>query len=475
MEKPPTLFGREAEWAALDGFAADAAPGTRLGVVRGRRRLGKSALVRALAERHGGFYHQALEGTASEQLRDLGRALGRHLGVGGPLDLPDWESALDVLLGSPALPRLVVLDELGYLLSSDGSLPSRLQRRLDEAAHRGRAVRLLVCGSALSVMSGLLVGSAPLRGRASLELPLRAFDHRDAAAFHGVTDPRGAVAAYSVVGGVPGYFADLLLGDVPEDGDDVDEWMVRGPLSAARPLLYEARHLLDDTGLRDRGPYVSALAAVAEGAGTNGAVAGRLRRERSSVAQTLDVLRDLELVRRGDDLLRPTRPTWRVADPLLRYWAVVMRPRWAQLEEGRAREVWADAAASWRSRVLGPTVEELARRWALTASDALGPVGRVGTVAVADRSGRTTHEIDVVGLDPRAPGTRVAVLGEAKAGRIGAGALDRLRRVRDLLVARGVADAGTKLLVVGLTGVDPALAKADGVVVVDGDRLYAGT
>lgn len=184
-----------------------------------------------------------------------------------------------------------------------------------------------------------------------------------------------AAAAFSVIGGVPGYFADLLLGDVPSSRDDLDEWMVRGPLSLSRPLLYEARHVLDDPGVRDRAPYVSALAAIAEGARTNGAVASRLRRERSSVAQTIEVLRDLELVDRREDVLRPTRPTWSIADPLLRFWMVVMRPRWARLEQGLAMEAWADALPSWRSRVLGPTVEELARRWALTATEALGPIG----------------------------------------------------------------------------------------------------
>lgn len=473
MQKPAHLHDRDVEWAALDAFATDRSPGARLGVIRGRRRLGKSALLRALVERHGGLYHQALEGAAAEQLRDLGRTLGRHLGVAGGLELGDWEAALDVLLGSPALPDLLVLDELGYLLTSDPSLPSRLQRRLDGAAHAGRPLRLLVCGSALSVMSGLLVGSAPLRGRASLEVPLRAFTYRDAASFHGIVDPLAAVAAFSVVGGVPGYFADLLLGDAPASRKEIDEWMVRGPLSIMRPLIYEARHLLDDPGLRDRAPYVSALAAVAEGAGTNGAVASMLRRERSSVAQTLEVLRDLELVDRREDVLRPRRPTWAIADPLLRFWAVVMRPRWTRLEQGAAAEAWADALPSWRSRVLGPTVEELARRWTLTATEQLGPVGRVGNATIADPKGRTTHEIDVVGLDPSGSGTRIAVLGEAKAGRIGTGVRDRLRRARALLVERGVADAGTKLLLVGLEGVDPALEREPDVVAVDGDRLYA--
>lgn len=78
-----------------------------------------------------------------------------------------------------------------------------------------------------------------------------------------------------------------------------------------------------------------------------------------------------------------------------------------------------------------------------------------------------------MGLDPSGAGTRIAVLGEAKTGRVGESVLDRLRRARELLVTRGVADAGTKLLLVGLDGVDPALHREPDVVAVDGERLYA--
>ena len=73
----------------------------------------------------------------------------------------------------------------------------------------------------------------------------------------------------------PGYFVDLLQGQAPRDRDDIDEWMVRGPLSRTVPLLYEARHLLDEPGLRDRAPYLSTLATIASGATTNAQVAAR--------------------------------------------------------------------------------------------------------------------------------------------------------------------------------------------------------
>ena len=59
--KPPHLFGRDAEWAGLVGFALNARPGATLGVVSGRRRQGKSYLLQALATALGGIYFPALE------------------------------------------------------------------------------------------------------------------------------------------------------------------------------------------------------------------------------------------------------------------------------------------------------------------------------------------------------------------------------------------------------------------------------
>jgi hypothetical protein len=44
--KPDHLFDRDAEWKGLVSFAADAHPGATLAVVSGRRRQGKSYLLR---------------------------------------------------------------------------------------------------------------------------------------------------------------------------------------------------------------------------------------------------------------------------------------------------------------------------------------------------------------------------------------------------------------------------------------------
>lgn len=481
--KPPELFGRDREWEALARFVAAPVPGSTLAVVHGRRRHGKSALLRALADLSAGFYYQAVEGTAAEQLRDLGQAYARYARLPAAPSFDGWDQAIEALLELSVTgdPIVLVLDEFPYLVAASPSLPSRLQRILDARRGRGSRARLILCGSAMTIMASLMAAQAPLRGRATTEVSVGPFSYRDAARFVGLqSQPQVAIGVHAVCGGVPGYYVDMLGGDVPDGAADFDAWMLRGPLSVTRPLLYEARHLLDEEpGVRDKATLLSVLAAIADGATTNGAIAGRVGRSSAAVAHPLATLADLRLVTRRDDVLRRRRPTWHIADPLLRFYAVVMRHDWARLEAGRAEQVWRDAQPTWRSQVLGPHLEELARDWVADhAANLVGQgLGVVGSAVVADSANRAAHEVDIVGLGPPGSGQRAVVLGEVKhrSEPLGIEHLLRLRRIHELLQRRDLAAPSATYVLVASGGFAPDLAAAGRrgeVVLVGPDQLY---
>ena len=165
--KPPHLFDRDAEWAGLVGFALDARPGATLGVISGRRRQGKSYLLQALATALGGIYFPALELTETVSLRLFADELIRFSGSPIP-PFRDWLDAIPYLFrlaGDRVVP--VVIDEFPYLVKASPGLPSIIQRELGPGGSGSASrVRLLLCGSAMSVMGGLLSGPAPLRHRA---------------------------------------------------------------------------------------------------------------------------------------------------------------------------------------------------------------------------------------------------------------------------------------------------------------------
>jgi hypothetical protein len=111
-----------------------------------------------------------------------------------------------------------VIDEFGYLLEADPGLDSTLASLLGPAQRRAGTGggRLLLCGSAIAMMRNLGAGQAPLRGRAALELVLRAFGYRQAAAMLGpAPDLALADRLFAVIGSVIGYATDMVDDDLP--------------------------------------------------------------------------------------------------------------------------------------------------------------------------------------------------------------------------------------------------------------------
>ena len=296
MRKPADIFDRDREWSQLSDFIEEERPGATLAVVSGRRRQGKSFLLAAGCQQAGGFYFSAQEATEAESLSLIGAALTRYLDPVAPITPAAWPAVIDILLRlgrERALP--VVIDEFPYLARVSPALPSMIQaayapRRPERAESR---TRLLLCGSALSFMGRLLSGSAPLRGRASLDLTVQTLDYRLAAQFWGLTDPRLAFLVHAVVGGTPAYRTEMIRYDAPLDLADFDAWVSRTILSPGSPMFLEARYLLaEEPDLRDTALYHSVLAAIAVGNTGRGGIAGHVGRKSNELSHPLTVLED---------------------------------------------------------------------------------------------------------------------------------------------------------------------------------------
>jgi hypothetical protein len=401
----------------------------------------------------------------------------------------DWAEALRGVLGggSARQPRLVVLDEFTYLLAHSPELASVLQLLFDEArSSRQPAARVILCGSALSVMSELLSGTQALRGRVSLEIVLREFDFRQARSFWKARSDDMALLVHATLGGTPGYRA-LLGGGAPRSSAAFLSWLGRGVLNPSHALFREADYLLtEDPRLLDRALYHSVLASISLGDSTPTRIGARLGRNEAALRHPLALLESAGFVRRAQDVLRSRRPVLTVADPIVRFHHVVVRPHLALLEERRFAEAWARARDAFSSQIVGPHFEELARAWVSRfASERTlgGAIGSVGTTGVNDAAGRTQIEVDVVAVaaDARAQRPRLRLIGEAKASvrpRTVAD-LGRLERAAELLAATDRAEVtGARLALFGRGGFDRelvALARRRGdVVLVDLERLYGG-
>lgn len=453
----------------------------------GRRRIGKSFLLGQLAEGRG-LYYEAIRGTASEALSDLGRVVGEAIGAPGPLNLPDWETAIDTLmrLGEDK-PFVVVLDEFPYLLEESPELEAIIQRAFNPSGmlRNSTRCRLVLCGSAISVMSKLLAGTAPLRGRAGLDLRVTPFDYRDALGLYPTDDLLLATHMYSIIGGVAAYARDMVDNDLPKDRKDLARWVADRVLAPSAPLSREAEVLLseDPTTAQARKPnlYHAVLAATALGHRTPAKINDYAKISGPRLDPILTSLVGAQFIERLVDPTKSNRPMYFPGDSMIRFHYAVIRPNQPRLRSRSAASAfWPVADATFRSKVVGPTFEGMARHWASqysTIPGLAGPGTQIGSTTVSLNGAE--YEVDLVAAsdDGESPGDRkITALGEAKSGEeLTFAHLNKLAQFRETLGGRAL-DA--TLVLFGTRFAKSLVAKTkdrSDVELVDLERLYTGT
>jgi hypothetical protein len=126
-------------------------------------------------------------------------ALDGRLGVRPPI--AGVGPHFDLLLGPAAPVRLTIVDDFSRLLEVSRDAAADLAAALDRR-DPGSSTRLVIAGSQVAVMEGLLAPGSPLHGRAtSLRLAPRRFG--EARGFLAGLDTEDLVVRYAVAGGRP--------------------------------------------------------------------------------------------------------------------------------------------------------------------------------------------------------------------------------------------------------------------------------
>lgn len=480
MAKPALLFDRVWEWAALDRFVGEGGDEPRLGLMYGRRRQGKSLLASQLCASTGGFYWEALETEATGNLEHLGAAWAAHTSSPGPIRFGSWADALAELVraGGRGFGKVVVLDEIQRVIVKAPELPSVLQSLLGPGGLGVRAggTRLILCGSAFGELRRLIEGTAPLRGRAGLELIVEPFPYRVAADFWGVaSNPTLAFRLHALIGGTPAY-RDLAGGDTPAGDGDLDGWVARRLLEPSSSLFREGRIVVhEDPQLGDPQLYWGLLSAVADGARRWTDLEAALGVNRGVLQHALAVTTDAGWLVRVADPLRANRTVYTLTEPMVRFHRLVVETHQRRLAQRRGADVWIDAAPAVASQIYGPHLEALTAEWLVAHASAEtcgGTILDVGPTSIAG-----VGQIDLVATAAGLRGGRRPILvAEVKATseRVGPTELERLDRAVERLDQPDL----VRMLVsaAGFTGDLERLARQRGnVQLVDLSRLYHGT
>jgi AAA+ ATPase superfamily predicted ATPase len=426
------FVGRSQELGRLrEEFAANR---PSLLVIYGRRRVGKSALLREATKTVPHVLYQATRVTATLNLDALKTEIARSLGQDDVLrSLGDWLGVLTYLARKAEdIPGLVVmLDEFPYLTDVDPSLPSIIQKFWDSGAPATGRLNLVLCGSLIAHMEDLLAERNPLYGRKTLAMDVAPLPVRDAAQFFPGYSAEDRLLAYGIFGGIP-FYLQLCDPDV-----SVAQNVVKLLLANSGALIDEPTVLLQSE-LRDIQRYASVLAAIADGCTKLGEISGRVGEAGGSTKlspymERLERMRLVSAVRSMDAEPKSRDRRYFIADPMTAFWHRFVRPNLSSVTQGFGEEVWRFQVAPQLDGFMGRAFEEICRQHASRYSQERlpAPAREVGQVWGAD------YDIDVVGqlLDGS------MLYGECKwrRGEIGEGVLDTLvERAGRIAYGRGV-------------------------------------
>jgi AAA+ ATPase superfamily predicted ATPase len=404
----PAFVNREGELARLEEWWARARDGS-IGLVWGRRRVGKTLLVQRFAEGKRAVFHTAAGRPVEDELMHVSRAAAAVLG-GGLRDLAarpftDWEDALETFAAAAqSEPLLLVLDEFPTLVDVAPDLENRVRAFWDRARTQAK-LRILLLGSALRTMERIQTERAPLYGRIDLSLLVHPFRPHEAALMLRRLKPADRALVYGLVGGVPLYL------EWWDQRASVRDNLLRLVCTPGGQLLIEGELVLaSELDLSDLGRRI--VYAIATGRTKFNEIQQVVR---TDPTRTLDRLGQLRIVEKvvpvTADPRRARTNFYRIADNLLAFWLGIVDRYRAEIDRGLGRSVLPVLVSDLDDH-LGERYEEAFRFHLRRLADA-GELGE-GIVAIgpfwADQP--QPVEIDAVALAGR---DREAVLvGESK-------------------------------------------------------------
>jgi len=384
-----TFYDREEELDTLTG--AVESPGSDFVVVYGRRRVGKTELLKEFCADRPHMYFLAAQEAEHRQREKFLEQVADYFDQRVPR-IDSWDEAFEYL--GENLQRedlVVVIDEFPYLVEENDSLPSYIQAFVDQALD-GTDSMLVLCGSSVSTMESEILGhESPLYGRRTAQLDVTPFSFQQAREVisYDITD---AVRSYAVTGGTPMY---LTLFDY----DQSLAANIRSHVLSPSAILYNEPEFLLRTELRNPARYMSILEAVALGHTTPNEISGATGIDPGPLSKYLQTLRRLRLIERDVPVTasgkKSKRSRYRVADEFLRFWFRYVEPHRSSIEE--APEIVYDGTIEPDLPThVATTFEDVCQEavWEGIRRDAFEPYSEVGRWWYGEA------EIDIVGLAP---------------------------------------------------------------------------
>ena len=410
------FVGRKRELSSLEKLYHQ--QGFGMTVIYGRRRIGKSTLIREfLKDKRAIFYTATKVGKA----RNLELFCQQVVSLLDPsltgVSFPSLEAILDFITDRLSGDKLVlVIDELPYWAQDDGALLSVLQKYIDTRWSE-QDMMIILCGSSLSFMENkVLSEKSPLFGRRNTQIRLEAFDYLEAAEFVPDYSAEDKAIIYGITGGVAKYLAMI---DPRGSADD----NIKAQFFNTDGYLYdEPRNLLAQE-FTDVALVNNVIEQIASGSNTVNEISQKIGQNSSTVLYALDKLIQVGLITKKKCITEEKnrkKTQYVLKDQMFRFWYAFIPKATSIIEIGQGDLYFDRVVKPQIHNYMGSVFEEMCRYYTLKEGicgafgNTLTEVGTWWGTEILLRGSEKVQQsadIDVVGISEL---DKTAVLGECK-------------------------------------------------------------
>ena len=369
-------------------------------VIYGRRRVGKTTLIKEFLKNKTAFYYLATEELESQSMKRLANVIARTTKntLLQKIEFTDWLDLFQLIADyKPEEKKVLVIDEFPYLVRTNSAFPSILQNAWDEFL-KDSNVMLILSGSLIGMMQKhALSYDSPLYGRRTAQMRLTPLP------FTSIYETQNfpfeqAVEQFALTGGVPKYL------EFFEDGRPLEE-QLKDAVFSKNGFLYEEPNFLLKSEFLTAVNYFSIIKTIADGNHKLGKIASALGQESSSLTPYLSTLSDLGFIEKRTPITeknpeKSRKGLYFIADNFLRFWFCYVYPYKGELELDNMQIVLDEIHKDFKEKFVAFAYEDICKDIfaKLCSNNAISFVpSRIGSYWLNDYDGDT--EINVMSVD----------------------------------------------------------------------------
>ncbi|PWJ92141.1 hypothetical protein C7380_10924, partial [Oceanotoga teriensis] len=324
------FIGREKELQKLNKM--NNKKGFQFLVMYGRRRVGKTTLLKEFLKDKSGIFFVAEEFNDTIALNKFSELILSHFKMSNLIDkFLSWEKAFNFIGEKSKDERIIlIIDEFPYIANSNLSILSLLQNLIDQKL-KNTNLFLILCGSSISFMEKeVLSEKSPLFGRRTGQMKINSFGFYDSIKFSKKYTKIDSVINYGILGGIPQYLNKFdynlnIEGNIKENFLDSSSYLIEEPKNLLRQEL------------REPAIYNSIIESVANGYTKISEIATKIQERPDKTSKYLNTLIELEIIEKEipiTEKINSRKSIYKLKDNMFKFYYRFIFTNFSLIEQG---------------------------------------------------------------------------------------------------------------------------------------------